>query len=95
MLAYLDIKGAKMLKSGAKIIPEMVNRKTVFSMKFKGKSVKEEQMFRRIKTMSPTNYVRHVGIKNRKVLKPMEYIEQLEFGDKAILPSPEQVKNGF
>jgi hypothetical protein len=42
MLAYLNIKGAKMLKSGDKIIPEMMNRKTIFSMKFKGKSVKEE-----------------------------------------------------
>lgn len=45
--------------------------------------------------MSPTNYVRHVGIKNRKVLKLMEYIDQLENGEKAILLSPEQVKNGF
>jgi hypothetical protein len=67
IISRLNIAGINTGKDGRKLVPEVLNRETVYEMMFKGREIAEEQMFRRIKTISPTHNVTFVGLKNAAV----------------------------
>ena len=67
LLSYLDLPGVQLDEKGRKLIPEVLNRETCFKRLFRGQPIFEEQMFRKIRAISPTHNVSYVGLKNAKV----------------------------
>jgi hypothetical protein len=68
LLDALALKGIKIdPKTGKKLIPEVLNRKTVVQMKMQGRHISEEQMFRRVQIVSPLNAVRYVGLRDGRI----------------------------
>jgi hypothetical protein len=75
-LKHFDISGTKYDDTGKKMIPEVLNRNTVFDTIFKGQKISEDQMFRRIKTISPTHNIKFRGIAHAHIQTKLRNIDK-------------------